>query len=72
MPADLVQGQWSLTASCTGHLCLQVLEDELLEEPERAQLQLENEALQKELETMVDQARQAESSMLEISNFWIN
>ena len=42
-------------------------DDESLDATERAQLQVENEALVKELETMVEQAREAESSMLEIS-----
>merc|ERR1712070_228578 len=37
-------------------------------EEERAQLQLENEALRHELEYMVEQTRAAESSMLEISS----
>lgn len=46
----------------------EVLEDEPLDEAEQAQLQLENEALQKELETMVEQAREAETRMLEISS----
>mmetsp|Transcript_1152 Transcript_1152/g.3183 ORF Transcript_1152/g.3183 Transcript_1152/m.3183 type:complete len:336 (+) Transcript_1152:81-1088(+) len=45
----------------------EVLEDEILDQAEQAQLQTENEALQKELETMVEQAREAESRMLEIS-----
>ena len=47
----------------------EVLADEAmdLDASEKAQLEMENEALLKELETMVDQARQAESSMLEIS-----
>lgn len=45
-----------------------IAEDDMgLDASEKAQLELENEALQRELETMVDQARQAEHSMLEIS-----
>ena len=42
-------------------------DDEDLGATERAQLQIENEALVTEMEAMVEQARAAESSMLEIS-----
>jgi len=45
----------------------EVLEDEMLDEAEQEQLQHENDALRKELETMVEQAREAETRMLEIS-----
>ena len=46
----------------------EVLPETLLDERSKAQLQTENEALQKEFETMVDQAKEAEGRMLEISN----
>ena len=48
----------------------EVLADEAmdLDASEKAQLEMENEALLKELETMVDQAKEAESKMLEISS----
>ena len=46
----------------------EVLPETGLDERSRAQLQTENEALQKEFETMVDQAKEAEGRMLEISN----
>ena len=42
---------------------MQVLSDEELDEHERAQLQLENEALQKELDCLAEQAREAESKV---------
>ena len=45
-----------------------LLPETLLDERSKAQLQTENEALQKEFETMVDQAKEAEGRMLEISN----
>jgi len=46
----------------------ELLEDEALDGAEQAQLQMENDVLQKELETTVEQAREAESRMLEISH----
>ena len=46
----------------------EVLSDEDLDEQERAQLLLENEALQKELSCLSQQAREAESKVMEISN----
>lgn len=46
----------------------EVLSDEDLDEKERTQLLLENEALQKELSCLSQQAREAESKVMEISN----
>lgn len=63
--ASAESGEVELTVAWEEH---EVVEDEELGATERAQLQLENEALHKQLATMVEQAREAESSMVEIAN----
>jgi hypothetical protein len=42
-------------------------DDDALDANERAQLELGNESLRKELDTLVEQAHEAEGSMVEIS-----
>ena len=46
----------------------ELVADDEFDESERSQLQEDNEALRKELETMVQQTREAESRMVEIAN----
>mmetsp|Transcript_5043 Transcript_5043/g.11013 ORF Transcript_5043/g.11013 Transcript_5043/m.11013 type:complete len:304 (+) Transcript_5043:178-1089(+) len=76
--ASAAQLQGRAGLSCAGGLSEQVsevpwvegevLSDEDLDEDERQQLHLENEALRHELSCMVEQAKEAESSMMQISN----